>query len=82
MSIHIIKAYIISICFYVGCVINKFMKELKVGERVTITLEAVEQKTCKGCFFDNYGCNASDMFKCGYANRSDGKGIIFKEVKE
>ena len=37
---------------------------------------------CKGCFFDNYGCNASDMFKCGYANRSDGKGIIFKEVKE
>lgn len=31
------------------------MKELKVGERVTITLEAVEQKTCKGCFFDNYG---------------------------
>ena len=58
------------------------MKELKVGERVTITLEAVEQKTCKGCFFDNYGCNASDMFKCGYANRSDGKDIIFKEVKE
>ena len=27
------------------------MKELKVGERVTITLEAVEQETCKGCFF-------------------------------
>lgn len=44
------------------------MKELKVGERVSITLEAVEQKTCKGCFFDNYGCNASDMFKCGHAN--------------
>lgn len=52
------------------------MKELKVGERVSITLEAVEQKTCKGCFFDNYGCNASDMFKCGYANRSDGKGLL------
>lgn len=29
-----------------------FMKELKVGERVTITLEAVEQgDTCEGCFF-------------------------------
>lgn len=28
------------------------MKELKVGERVTITLEAVEQgDTCEGCFF-------------------------------
>ena len=29
------------------------MKELKVGERVTITLEAVEAvKGCDGCFFD------------------------------
>ena len=27
------------------------MKELKVGERVTITLEVVEQNGCKGCFF-------------------------------
>ena len=35
------------------------MKELKVGERVTITLEAVEAvkgKGCDGCFFDGrYG---------------------------
>ena len=58
------------------------MNEIKVGERVTIILEAVEQKTCKGWFFDNYVCNASDIFKCGYVNRSDRKGIIFKEVKE
>ena len=29
------------------------MKELKVGERVTITLEVVErQEGCDGCFFD------------------------------
>ena len=28
------------------------MKELKVGERVTTTLEVVEQgDTCEGCFF-------------------------------
>ena len=28
------------------------MKELKVGERVTITLEVVEQQEgCNGCFF-------------------------------
>lgn len=27
------------------------MKELKVGERVTITLEVVEQSSCTGCFF-------------------------------
>lgn len=36
------------------------MKELKVGERVTITLEAVERKGgCKGCFFSTSG----DCFK-------------------
>ena len=29
------------------------MKELKIGERVTITLEAVEQTSCVGCCFDN-----------------------------
>ena len=27
------------------------MKELKVGERVTVTLEVVEQDGCDGCFF-------------------------------
>lgn len=27
------------------------MKELKVGERVTITLEVVEENGCEGCFF-------------------------------
>ena len=34
------------------------MKELKVGERVTITLEVVEAvKGCDGCFFDGRnGC--------------------------
>lgn len=32
------------------------MKELKVGERVTFTLEAVERKCgCKGCFFSTSG---------------------------
>lgn len=27
------------------------MNEIKVGERVTIILEAVEHDTCEGCFF-------------------------------
>lgn len=27
------------------------MKELKVGEKITITLEVVEELTCYGCFF-------------------------------
>ena len=31
------------------------MKEFKVGEKITITLEAVEADgySCKGCFFDD-----------------------------
>lgn len=43
------------------------MKELKIGERVTITIKVVEQQEgCNGCFFNqgeniqctyNYKCN-------------------------
>lgn len=60
------------------------MKELKVGERVTITLEAVEHNGCKGCFFDvGIFCYVNKLgFKCGKDIRSDHKNIIFKEVKE
>lgn len=36
------------------------MKELKIGEKVTITLEAVEQSSCDGCYFDDgYTCHRS-----------------------
>lgn len=59
-------------------------EELKVGERVTITLEAVEQDGCDGCFFDiqegGYTCMCKH--RCCKFNRSDGKGVIFKEVKK
>lgn len=61
------------------------MKELKVGERVNITLEAVEQKTCKGCFFKGVAgyCGAATLgLKCLPKYRSDKKNVIFKEVKE
>lgn len=65
------------------------MKELKVGERVTITLEAVEQDGCDGCFFGIGDiCNNPTMnglvdgFNCKSEDRSDGKGVIFKEVKK
>lgn len=61
------------------------MNELKVGERVTITLEAVEAvKGCDGCFFDgNGGCVAISLgMECVPKYRSDKKNIIFKEVKE
>lgn len=64
-------------------------EELKVGERVTITLEAVEQDGCDGCFFGigdicyNPTMNGLvDGFNCKSEDRSDGKGVIFKEVKK
>lgn len=63
-------------------------EELKVGERVTITLEVVEQDGCDGCFFGigdicyNPTMNGLvDGFNCKSEDRSDGKGVIFKEVK-
>lgn len=61
------------------------MKEIKVGERVTITLEAVEHSTCEGCFFKVVGgyCGAALLgLSCVPKYRSDKKNVIFKEVKE
>lgn len=62
------------------------MKEFKVGERVTLTLEVAERKCgCKGCFFSTSGeCfkRADFDFACLRCERSDKKSIIFKEVKE
>ena len=55
------------------------MKELRIGQRVTITLEVVEQCECTDCFFnDKEGC----PYLCLSGSRSDGKSVIYKEVKE
>lgn len=61
-------------------------EELKVGERVTITLEAVEEGRyiCAGCIFDD-SVNCEEWRKhypCSDNQRSDGKNIVFKKVKE
>lgn len=60
------------------------MKELKVGERVTITLEVVEQSSCTGCFFCWAGACTykGNTCYCTARFRKDNKPIIFKEVKE
>ena len=61
------------------------MKEFKIGERITITLEVVEHNTCEGCFFKGIAdyCGASPLrLMCVSRHRSDHKNIIFKEVKE
>ena len=52
------------------------MTELKVGERVTIILEAVEHDTCEGCFFKGVAgyCGAAPLgLKCLPKYRSDKK---------
>lgn len=59
------------------------MKELKVGERFSITLEVVEHNTCEGCFFKGVDgcCGATSLgLECVPKYRSDGKNVIFKEV--
>ena len=59
------------------------MKELKVGERVTITLEAIESDKCEDCYFyDKNGCSVRGKFECINKYRSDNKSVIYKEVKE
>lgn len=57
------------------------MKELEVGEK--IVLEAIEAKNCFGCFFDSEDfCKFWTKYPCVAEQRSDGKDVIFKEVKE
>ena len=64
------------------------MKELKVREKVIVTLETVEavkSKGCDRCFFDRRKgfCLAILLgMKCTSKYRSDGKNIIYKEVKK
>ena len=58
------------------------MGNLKIGTK--ITLEIVEGDTCKDCFFQacSYDeCEKLLMDKCYGPLRTDGKSIIFKEVK-
>ena len=64
------------------------MKELKVGERFSVTLEIIENNSCDGCFFghDDICYNPTyngwcDGFQCEPKERSDGKNVIFKEIK-
>ena len=56
------------------------MKELKVGERLTITLEVVEHNTCEGCFFKGIAdyCGAVPLGLMCVSKYPDHKNIIFK----
>lgn len=66
--------------------INK-LKEIKVGERITITLEAVEEKNClpcEKCFFASFGngCIIKEVLACNYPDRADHKNVFFKLIKK
>lgn len=65
------------------------MAELKVGEKVTITLEVVEHDDCDDCFFNIDGTcynptrnGWADGFQCEAEDRSDHERVTFKEAKE
>lgn len=65
------------------------MREFKVGEKVTITLEAVESEECNGrykcddCFFCFRGvCTIGGKVACCASERSDGKWIVFKMINK
>lgn len=63
------------------------MKEFKAGENVAF--EVVEapnaNNLCDGCYFSSeYGCRKDLRIfgACSSGRRSDGKNIVFKEVKK
>lgn len=60
------------------------MKEINVGERVTLEVTETDKESCKGCFFDSkmFYCEAWRKYPCSIKIRSDHKSVIFKEVKE
>lgn len=59
------------------------MEEFKVGERILLEVQEVEDISCPSCFFWNklIGCTNS-IVECFADRRSDKKNVIFKEVKE
>ena len=60
------------------------MKELKVGEIVTLEVIETDKESCKWCFFYSkmFYCEAWRKYPCSKKIRSDKKNVIFKEVKE
>lgn len=55
------------------------MTELKIGERVTITLEVVKARGCSGCIFNKASCISGEFgLNCILP---DGTGIILKKLR-
>jgi uncharacterized Fe-S center protein len=65
------------------------MEDLPIGSEITLKVVESETEECNGCFFCIEGTcynptrnDWADGFQCQPEDRSDGKSIIFKEVKE
>lgn len=55
--------------------------EHAIGERITLEVVEVKERTCNGCFFQKfYDCY--EIGKCWDSFRTDNKNIIYKEIKE
>lgn len=56
------------------------MEDLPVGSEIILKVVETEEVDCTGCFFagDDIPCTGI----CCDFERSDGKNVIFKEVKE
>ena len=61
-------------------VMFRYMKELKVGERIILEVVEVKCISCQDCFFAKEGEACHEH--CSASDRSDGKNIIFKEIKK
>jgi hypothetical protein len=59
------------------------MEEFEIGEKITLEIQEVKDISCPSCFFwdEEIGCTKS-WVQCFADRRSDGKNVIFKEVKE
>lgn len=59
------------------------MEEFKVGERILLEVQEVENISCPSCFFWNKEIGCTNSIVERFADRrSDKKNVIFKEVKE
>ena len=64
------------------------MEDLPIGSEIVLKVVEIEKEECNGCFFghDDTCYNPTyngwgDGFQCEPKERSDGKNVIFKEVK-
>lgn len=65
------------------------MEDLPIGSEIVLKVVETKEVDCTGCFFSIDGTcynptrnGWADGFQCEPEDRSDGKSIIFKEVKE